>query len=148
MLKDHLTRKYISYLLILLLTGIMIHGCYRVYYFPVEVEDVTLSPVYRLQIQNNTSQVLMFIPSEKYRSHLPEKEIAIGESFTSVIQVKRFKVGQTLSNEVVAGPYIAWFQGYEIDQTTAEATPKTLNVELTDQMLSKTKWFRKGPDKP
>ena len=99
-------------------------------------------------------------------------------SFSTLLQIKKVIVGGTQTREVIAGPYIdsgrlepdtadlrykdsrrtrdlaidlksdLWFKAYETIRLNQKPLPKTLKVQLTDQNLSKPKWFREGPDHP
>lgn len=75
-------------------------------FFPVTVEEVGLSPAYQLEIKNMTSQTLTIGPLPDFRSEHHDKTIAPGQSFSCLVQVKRIRVGETYTREVVAGPYI------------------------------------------
>lgn len=81
-------------------------GCYQYHFFPVAVEDMEISPVYRLEIVNDTSHTLTFLPTDSYRDRLGPKKVVQEHHFILLVQVKRIKVGSTLTHEIVAGPYI------------------------------------------
>jgi len=157
---------------------LMISSCYQQHYFPVEIGELTVSPVYRLEIQNDTTRSLSFLPRDGADERFEEKKVSIGESFTTLLQVKRITVGGTTTREIVTGPYVdsgrlgpdaayikyhdsrrprdfvialgsdSWFEAYEAIATNPKPLPKTLKVHLTDQNLSKPKWFRNGPGNP
>lgn len=171
-------RKTIVGLLIVAVACLMLSSCYKQYYFPVEIGELTVSPVYRLVIQNDTTQLLVFLPRDGAGEKVKEKRVPVGESFTTLLQVKKIIVGETTTREAVTGPYIdsgrlgpdtadiryrdsrrprdfvidleddSWFGSYETGGMSPKPLPKTLMVHLTDQNLSKTKWFRDGPDHP
>jgi hypothetical protein len=178
MLKVRSTKKTIGKILIVLAVGFILSNCYTNYYFPVQVEEVKVSPAYRLEIKNDTSQLLTFLPRNGAGQGVEEKIISVGMSFTALLQIKEIMVGETTTREVVAGPYIdsgrlgpdtaiilfkdsrrprefvidlkseLWFREYKTSAMNKKPQLKTLKVHLTDQNLSKPKWFRKGPDHP
>lgn len=41
-----------------------------------------------------------------------------------------------------------WFTPYTVRGVASEAKPRTIEIRLTDESLSKTKWFAGGPDSP
>jgi hypothetical protein len=41
-----------------------------------------------------------------------------------------------------------WFAPYKVKGSTGEAKPQTITITLTDDNLSKTKWFAGGPNSP
>jgi hypothetical protein len=81
-------------------------SCTKYTYYPVVVEDVELSPVYQLEVINQTSQPLTFLPIRKFRSDYDSKVVANGQQISCLVQVNKIRVGETYSREVVAGPYI------------------------------------------
>ena len=157
---------------------LMLSGCYKLHYFPVEIGELTVSPAYRLEIQNDTTRLLSFLPRDGADERVEEITVSIGDSFTTLLQLKKIIVGGTTTREVVTGPYIdsgrlgpdtayimyndsrrprdfvialesdSWFEKYESIAMNPKPLPKTLKVHLTDQNLSKPKWFRHGPDNP
>ena len=163
---------------VMLAAGFVLSNCYTNYYFPVEVEEVKVSPPYRLDIKNDTSQLLVFLPRDGAGEGVNEKEISIGMKFSTLLQIKKIKVGETSTREVIAGLYIdsgrlgpdtaiikfrdsrrerdfsidlkseLWFEEYQTRGMGAEPQLKVLKVSLTEQNLSKPKWFRNGPDRP
>ncbi|UCD81306.1 MAG: hypothetical protein JSW26_07740 [Desulfobacterales bacterium] len=171
-------KKTIATFLLVAAASLVLTGCYKHYYFPVEIGELTVSPIYRLEIQNDSTQVLTFLPRDGAEEKFEEKQIAVGENFTTLLQIKKIIVGETTTREVVTGPYIdsgrlgpdtayirykdarrprefvidlesdSWFGTYETIAKRPEPLPKTLKVHLTDQNLSKPKWFRGGPDQP
>ena len=172
------SKKRSVIILVMLAAGFILSSCYTNYYFPVEVEEVKVSPPYRLEIKNGTSQLLIFLPRDGARGGVREKEIAVGMNFSTLLQIKKIKVGETITREVVAGPYIDsgrlgpdtavikfkdsrrerdfsidlksdfWFEEYQTRGMDAKPQLKVLKVSLTEQNLSKPKWFRKGPERP
>ncbi len=172
-------RRSIYCLAVLMVVGLLQISCTKYTYYPVVVEDVELSPVYQLDVINQTSQSLTFLPIRKFRSAYSPKVVANGQQISCLVQVNKIEVGETHSREIVAGPYIesgrlgpdraylqyedarsikrevvidiasgAWFDPYTVRGTTREATPRTIAITLTDDNLSKTKWFAGGPDNP
>ena len=172
-------RRSICCLAVLIVIGLLQISCTKYTYYPVVVEDVELSPVYQLDVINQTSQPLTFLPIRKFRSGYEPKVVSNGQEISCLVQVNRIKVGDTFSREVVAGPYIesgrlgpdraylqyqdarsikrevvidlasgGWFTPYTVRRTAGEATPRTITITLTDDNLSKTKWFAEGPDSP
>jgi hypothetical protein len=183
MVNTRSTKKTIIIMLLAVSTCfILSSGCYKQYYFPVEVADVTISPAYELEIKNSSTQQLTFQPRDGASVEIKEKKISVGESFSILVQIKKIKVGSTITREVVDGPYIdsgrlgpdtayleykysvnsrelerelvidlksdSWFKQYETTGMNEDPRPRILRVELTDQNLSKQKWFRNGPDNP
>ena len=172
------TKKIIAKMLFALAACLILSGCYKQYYFPVEVAELTVSPAYRLEIKNDTTQLLIFLPGDGADPKVEEKKISVGMSFSTLLQIKKVIVGGTQTREAVAGPYIdsgrlgpdtadlrykdsrrtrdfvidlksdLWFKAYETTRLDEKPQPKTLKVLLTDQNLSKPKWFREGPDHP
>ena len=172
------TQKRFVLILVMLTAGFILSNCYTNYYFPVEVEEVKVSPPYRLDIKNDTSQLLVFLPRENAGEGVSEKEISVGMNFSTLLQIKIIKVGETSTREVIAGPYIdsgrfgpdtaiikfkdsrrerdfsidlksdLWFEEYQTRGMGAQPQLKVLKVSLTEQNLSKLKWFRNGPDRP
>jgi len=161
------------------LSALILVSCSKQHFFPVAIEAVEISPVYQLEVQNTTSQVLTFLPIRKYRADYAPKAVGIGQHIDLLIQVSKIKVGETFTREVVAGPYIdsgrlgpdqadvqyrdgqeikreliidlesdEWFKAYTVSGFGREARPKTIRIVLTDDNLSATRWFRKGPDHP
>jgi hypothetical protein len=171
-------KKTIATFLLVAAACLVLSGCYKQYYFPVEIGELTVSPVYRLEIQNDTSQALVFLPRDGADKNFKEKQIPVGDSFTTLLQIKKIVVGETTTREVVTGPYIdsgrlgpdtayirfedsrrprdfaidlesdSWFEKYETVGWGPGPLPKTIKAQLTDQNLSKPKWFRGGPDQP
>lgn len=171
-------KKTIVKMLFALAACLILSGCYKQHYFPVEIAELTVSPAYRLEIKNDTSQLLIFLPRNGEDAKVEEKKISVGMSFSTLLQIKKIIVGGTQTREVVAGPYIdsgrlgpdtgalrykdsrrtrdfaidlksdLWFKAYETIRLNEKPLPKTLKVLLTDQNLSKLKWFREGPDHP
>jgi len=178
MLNQGKPNKTMLKLFFVLAAGLMLSSCYQQHYFPVEIGELTVSPAYRLEIQNDTTRSLSFLPRDGADGSVEEKKVAIGESFSTLLQVKRIIVGGTTTREIVSGPYVdsgrlgpdaayimyhdsrrprefvialgseSWFEAYESIATNPEPLPKTLKVHLTDQNLSKPKWFRHGPANP
>ena len=172
------TKKTMVKMLFALAACLILSSCYKQYYFPVEVAEVTVSPVYRLEIKNDTTQLLTFLPRDGADAKVEEKKISVGMSFSTLLQIKKVIVGGTQTREVIAGPYIdsgrlgpdtadlrykdsrrtrdfiidlksdLWFKAYETIRLNQKPLPRTLKVQLTDQNLSKPKWFREGPDHP
>ena len=107
MKRIHISLRPVGFLSILLLI-VLLAGtcCYQYHYFPVEVEDMEVSPIYRLEIANNTSYSLTFLPTDPYRNRFNPKKVTPGHRFNALVQVKRIKVGSTPTNEIVVGPYI------------------------------------------
>jgi hypothetical protein len=178
MLNEQKPNKAIAMFLFVVAACLILSGCYKQYFFPVEIGGLTISPIYRLEIQNDTSQTLVFLPRDGANEKAEEKPIPVGESFTTLLQIKKIVVDGTTTREAVTGPYIdsghlrpdtayirymdsgrprefvidigseSWFGPYEADTMNSKPFPKTLKVRLTDQNLSKPKWFREGPDYP
>jgi hypothetical protein len=178
MANTRLTKKAIATMLFTVAACLILSNCYKQYYFPVEIAEITVSPVYRLEIKNDSTQLLIFQPRTGAGENVEEKKISVGDSFTTLLQIKKIKVGDTTTREVVNGPYIDsgrlgadtadlrykdsrgsrdlvidlksdfWFKAYETSGLNEEPRPRILKVNLTDQNLSKPKWFRKGPDHP
>ena len=177
MLKRQKPHKTIVMLVAAAAACLMSAGCYKQYYFPVVIGELTLSPIYRLEIQNETSQALIFLPRDGANKQVAEKRIPVGENFTTLLQIKKVAVEGDVTREVVTGSYIgncrgqdtacirymasgrlreftidigndAWFGSYATNRTNPKPMPKTLKVRLTDQNLAKSKWFRNGPDHP
>jgi len=172
------TKKTIVKMLFALAACLIMSGCYKQYYFPVEVAELTVSPAYRLEIKNNTTQLLIFLPRDGADEKVEEQKISVGMSFSTLLQIKKIIVGDTQTREVVAGPYIdsgrlgpdtadlrykdsrrtrdfaidlksdLWFKAYDTIRLNEKPLPKTLKIQLTDQNLSKPKWFREGPAHP
>lgn len=170
--------KAITKFLFVVSACLMLSACYKQYFFPVEIGELTISPIYRLEIQNDTSQTLVFLPREEASERVEQKPIPVGESFTTLLQIKKTAVGGTTTREAVTGPYIdssrlrpdtacirymdsgrprefvidigseSWFGPYEANTMDSKPFPKTLKVRLTDQNLSKPRWFTEGPDYP
>ena len=88
------------------LTALLLTACAQREFFPVSVEEVGLSPAYQLEIRNMTSQTLTIRPLPDFRAEHADKAIEPGQSFRCLVQVKRIRVGETYTREVVAGPYI------------------------------------------
>jgi len=178
MLNGQKPNKTIVMLLAAAAACLMAAGCYKQYYFPVVIGELTLSPIYRLEIQNDTSQALIFLPREEAGKRVKEKRIPVGENFTTLLQIKKVAVEGDVAREVVTGSYIgsgrpgqdtacikyiasgrlreftidigndSWFGSYETNRMNPKPMPKTLKVRLTDQNLAKSKWFRDGPNHP
>ncbi len=99
-------RRWINCLAMLICIALLQISCTKYTYYPVVVENVELSPVYQLDVVNQTSQPLTFLPIRKFRSDYDPKVVAIGQHISCLVQVNKIKVGATYSREVVAGPYI------------------------------------------
>jgi hypothetical protein len=175
-------KKTITLMLLAVSTSFILSSCYKQYFFRVEITDEAVSPIYQLEIENSTTQQLTFLPRDGASVEIEEKKISVGESFSILVQIKKIKVGSTITREVVDGPYIdsgrlgpdtayleykysvnsrelerelvidlksdSWFKQYETTGMNEDPRPRILRVELTDQNLSKQKWFRNGPDNP
>ena len=66
-------KNIIGKILIVIAVCFILSNCYTNYYFPIEVEEVKVSPAYRLEIQNDTSQLLTFLPREDAGQGVEEK---------------------------------------------------------------------------
>ena len=88
------------------LAALLQAACAQREFFPVTVEEVGLSPAYQLEIKNMTSQTLTFRPLPEFREKHGDKVIAPGQYLRCLVQVKRIRVGETYTREIVAGPYI------------------------------------------
>ena len=106
MSKTRIDRKGVSTILILLMTCIVVSGCYVYYYFSVRIADVRLSPIYRLDIVNKTSQVLSFLPRDGAQPDIKPMQLDVDGVFTTHLQVKEILIGKTPTREIVTGPYI------------------------------------------
>ena len=172
-------RRSIYCLIMLIFVGLLPVSCMKRTYYPVVVKEVGLSPVYQLDVINQTSQQLVFQPIRKFRSTYDPKVVAYGQRISCLVQVSKIKVGGTYTREVVAGPYIesgrlgpdraylqykdarsirrevvidigndGWFAPYTVWGPVDEAKLRTIAITLTDETLSKTRWFLGGPDRP
>ena len=178
MLSQQKSIKTIAIFIVAVAACLMLNGCYTNYYFPVEIGELTLSPIYRLEIQNDTSQALVFLPRNGADNQVEEKRIPVGENFITLLQIKKVTVEGSTTRAVVTAPYIdngrpgentayikyaasgrprefvidigndSWFGSYETNSMNLKPYPKTLKVRLTDQNLSKSKWFKDGPNYP
>ena len=178
MLNQGKSNKTMVKLFFVFVACLMVSSCYQQHYFPVEIGELTVSPAYRLEIQNDTTRALSFLPRDGADESIEEKKVSIGDSFTTLLQIKRIIVGGTTTREVVSGPYVdsgrlgpdaayikynnsrrprdfvialesdSWFEEYKSIAMHPKPLPKTLKVHLTDQNLSKPKWFRQGPANP
>ena len=151
-----------------MLTGAL--SCKKRFYFPVKLEEIATSSVYKLIINNLTSGPILFAGIyDKTRN----KKVPVGKSFNVLLKLKSIKIGDAITREVVPGPYIdngllgpdkAYI--YFIDHTgihrkfvidlksvsffkerspeTVIAAYKILKVTLTDDDLDKLKWFTKN----
>ena len=172
------TKRKIGIILFAVAVFLTLNGCFKQYYFPVEIAELTVSPPYRLEIKNDTTQLITFLPRDSTDENVEEKEIPVGDNFSTLLQVKKIIVGGTQTREIVTGPYIdsgrlgpdtadlrykdsrrtrdlvidlksdLWFVEYSTRRMNEKPLPKTLEIRLTDENLSKPKWFRKGPDHP
>ena len=178
MLSRQKPMKTTAIFIVLVAVCLMLDSCYKHYYFPVEIGELTLSPIYRLDIQNDTSQALVFLPRNGADNQVEEKRIPVGENFITLLQIKKVTVEGSTTRAVVTAPYIdngrpgentayikyaasggprefvidigndSWFGSYETNSMNLKPYPKTLKVRLTDQNLSKSKWFKDGPNYP
>jgi len=57
---------------------LMLSSCYQQHYFPVEIGELTVSPVYRLEIQNDTTRPLSFLPRDGADERIAEKKYPSG----------------------------------------------------------------------
>lgn len=99
-------RRWFGRLLPAILSVLLLLACTQRHYFPVTIEAVTVSPAYRLDVKNLTDQTLIFQPIRDFRPSFAPKPVQHGGRIQFLVQVKRIKVGQTGTNEIVAGPYI------------------------------------------
>jgi hypothetical protein len=157
---------------------LVLSGCHKQELFPVQIGELTLSPIYRLEIQNDTSQPLVFLPRQGANEKVEDLRVPVGKSFTTLLQIKKMAVGDTAVKGVVTGSYIdsgrpgtdtaylkymdsgrlreflidigseSWFEPYEANPMDSKPFPKTLKIRLTDQNLSKPRWFIDGPGHP
>jgi hypothetical protein len=178
MLNRQRPNKAIAKFLFVVSACLIFSGCYKQYFFPVEISELTISPIYRLEIQNDTSHTLVFLPRAGANEMVEEKPIPVGKSFSTLLQIKKMAVGNTAVKGVVTGSYIdsgrpgtdtayinymdsgrlrqfvidigsdSWFEPYEANPMDSKPFPKTLKVRLTDQNLPKPEWFREGPGYP
>jgi len=106
MSRKHFKRRIVLTILIFMFSTTFFTGCYNYYYFDVKIGDVRFSPIYQLEIQNKTSQILTFLPRDGVDPRIKPKKIDGDGFFTTHLQIKEIMIGQTLTREVVTGPYI------------------------------------------
>ena len=84
---------------------LMLIACYKHYYFPVEIEESEVSPAYQLEIRNDTTQMLTFLPRDGANKNVKEKQIPIGMSFITLLQIKKITVieNSTKKGELLQG---------------------------------------------
>lgn len=86
--------------------GLLLAACTERHFFPVKVDEVTVSPIYQLEVGNETSGALVFHPIREFRPDYKPKRIDIGGHITCLLQIAKIKVGETFAHEIVEGPYI------------------------------------------